>query len=103
MSTVSIGIRKFFEAAPDGPGGAVVNIIPLAGAQGERLSQTEKSTRRRDNLIAPIGQAGTHLNVELPSGQYLARVALPSGEWLEKQFEANESLTSRRSRRGTSG
>jgi hypothetical protein len=92
MSTVSIGIRKFFEAAPDGPGGAVVNIIPLAGAQGERLSPTEKSTRRRDNLIAPIGQTGTHLNVELPSGQYLARVALPSGEWLEKQFEANESL-----------
>ena len=91
MSMVSIGIRKYFENAPDGPGGAVVSIIPIADAGGTTLSFQDKLVRRHDNLIVPIGQSENRFSLSLPSGQYLARVTLPSGEWLEQQFETNES------------
>lgn len=91
MSMVSIGIRKYFENAPDGPGGAVVSIIPIANAGGASLSNTDRKSRRYDNLIVPIGQSERRFSLSLPSGQYLARVTLPSGEWLEQQFETNES------------
>lgn len=85
MSAVAISVEKYFDGVNEGPG-ALVSVIPVADAAGKPLDGPAKLARRRDDLVVPMSMHGQGVTIDLPPGEYVARVTLPSGRALESEF-----------------
>jgi hypothetical protein len=90
MSKLVIGIEKAFDGPFSGPG-ALLNVIPVADANGRALEPHAQRERRRENVIVPVGDRGEMRELDdLPDGEYVARVRLPTGETIDRAFSTKK-------------